>query len=110
MAGEITTVPTTDAGVDSPAPPVVTPPRRERLVFLDALRGFALIFMVLNHSGRWWQDRVMGWPRYYAIYVTMAVAAPVFLFLVGFCLPLSGTREPAWPMLWKYAKRGGRLI
>ena len=24
-----------------------------RLVFLDALRGFALIFMVLNHTGRW---------------------------------------------------------
>jgi uncharacterized membrane protein len=83
-----------------------------RLVFLDALRGFALIFMVLNHTGRWWQDRVMGWPRYYGIYVTMAIAAPIFLFLVGFCLPLSKAREDTrpLPMLWKYTKRGARLV
>jgi uncharacterized membrane protein len=89
--------------------------RAERLVFLDALRGFALVMMVLNHTGRWWQDRSMGWPWYYSIYVTMAVAAPTFLFLVGFCLPLSltktrGTVSDLWPTLWKYAKRGGRII
>jgi uncharacterized membrane protein len=98
---------------------VRTPTRRpatDRLVFLDALRGFALIFMVWNHTGRWWQDRSMGWPWYYSIYVTMAVAAPTFLFLVGFCLPLSlvKTRGAATtqllPTLWKYVKRGGRII
>jgi uncharacterized membrane protein len=46
------------------------------------------------------------------IYVTMAVAAPIFLFLVGFCLPLSGAREEPRPlrMLSKYAVRGARLI
>jgi uncharacterized membrane protein len=102
---------TADARSDAPDS---RPPRadRVRLVFLDALRGFALVFMVLNHTGRWWQDRIMGWPRYYMIYVTMAVAAPIFLFLVGFCLPLSKAREEprALPMLWKYAKRGARLI
>jgi uncharacterized membrane protein len=99
--------------------PVQTPTRRpatDRLVFLDALRGFALIFMVLNHTGRWWQDRSMGWPWYYSIYVTMAVAAPTFLFLVGFCLPLSLTKTRGatagqlLPTLWKYVKRGGRVI
>jgi uncharacterized membrane protein len=37
----------------------------------------------------------MGCPRYYMIYVAMAVAAPIFLFLVGFCLPLSKARETA---------------
>ena len=89
---------------------------RERLVFLDALRGFALIFMVLNHTGRWWMDGSMRWPRYYFIYVTMAVAAPIFIFLVGFCLPLSLSRtrragaEALLPTLWKYTKRGGRII
>ncbi len=89
---------------------------RERLVFLDALRGFALIFMVLNHTGRWWMDGSMRWSRYYFIYVTMAVAAPIFLFLVGFCLPLSFSRtrgagtEALLPTLWKYTKRGGRII
>ncbi len=94
----------------APLPPGI--PRGNRLVFLDALRGFALIFMVLNHTGRWWQDAIMKWPRYYSIYVTMAIAAPIFLFLVGFCLPLSGAREERRPlaMLWKYGKRGARLI
>ncbi|HEV8440399.1 MAG TPA: heparan-alpha-glucosaminide N-acetyltransferase domain-containing protein [Methylomirabilota bacterium] len=88
----------------------------DRLVFLDALRGFALVMMVLNHTGRWWQDRSMGWPWYYSIYVTMAVAAPTFLFLVGFCLPLSLAKargalaDEMLPTLWKYAKRGGRII
>jgi uncharacterized membrane protein YhaH (DUF805 family)/uncharacterized membrane protein len=89
-----------------------SPRHRERLVFLDALRGFALVFMVLNHTGRWWQDRVMGWPRYYGIYVTMAIAAPIFLFLVGFCVPLSGRREGrrSLAVLGTYAARGARLV
>jgi uncharacterized membrane protein len=99
--------------------PVAAPARRspgDRLVFLDALRGFALILMVLNHTGRWWQDRSMGWPWYYSIYVTMAIAAPTFLFLVGFCLPLSLSRtrghsvQTVLDTLWKYTKRGGRII
>jgi uncharacterized membrane protein len=98
------------------APAAVARPAAERLVFLDAVRGFALIFMVLNHTARWWQDRSMGWPWYYSIYVTMAVAAPTFIFLVGFCLPLSLSRvrgrvaDQILPTLWKYAKRGGRII
>jgi uncharacterized membrane protein len=107
----------TPALTETPAAPTaVRRPASERLVFLDALRGFALIFMVLNHTGRWWQDRSMGWPWYYSIYVTMAVAAPIFLFLVGYCLPLSlvKTRGAALdnvlPILWKYGKRGARII
>ena len=64
-------------------------PGSGRQLFLDALRGFALIAMVLNHTARWWLERSMGWTRYHLVYVTMAVAAPIFLFLVGFCLPLS---------------------
>lgn len=103
---------TVTLAADARAPGAAPPPAQARQVFLDALRGFALIFMVLNHTGRWWQDGVMGWPRYYMIYVTMAVAAPIFLFLVGFCLPLSGAREEPRPlrMLGKYAVRGARLI
>ena len=100
-------------------PAAPTPTRRpatDRLVFLDALRGFALIFMVWNHTGRWWQDRSMGWPWYYSVYVTMAVAAPTFLFLVGYCLPLSlvkargAVADQLLPTIWKYVKRGGRII
>ena len=111
--GESVTGPAVDIaapeGVDAR---VTAAPARARLVFLDALRGFALIFMVLNHTGRWWQDGIMGWPRYYSIYVTMAIAAPIFLFLVGFCLPLSKAREEPriLAMLGKYAWRGAQLI
>src|SRR5262249_29190398 len=86
----------------------------ERLVFLDALRGFALVMMVWNHSARWWQDRSLGWPWYYSFSVTMAGAAPTFLFLVGFSmsLSLSKTADPgdAFAALGKYAVRGGRVI
>lgn len=86
-------------------------PARERLRFLDALRGLALILMVLNHTGRWWQDASMRWPRYYLIYVTLTLAAPVFLFLVGFCVPLSTSKtESAGAALSKGARRGLRLI
>src|SRR5262245_60092990 len=101
---------TETTAVPTETPPAAAPTRRaatDRLVFLDALRGFALIFMVLNHTGRWWQDRSMGWPWYYSIYVTMAVAAPTFLFLVGFCLPLSLVKtrgslgEHLLPTIWK---------
>lgn len=45
--------------------------------------------MVVNHTARWWIDRPMGWLRYQVIYVTVTLAAPIFLFLVGFCMPLS---------------------
>ena len=100
----------TDERADAaPTTAVRRPPDGDRLVFLDALRGFALVFMVLNHTARWWQDGKMTWPRYYWIYATMAIAAPIFLFLVGFCLPLSKRHasEHAGAMLWKYAKRAG---
>jgi uncharacterized membrane protein len=34
-------------------------PARERLLFLDAVRGWALILMILNHTGRWWQEYLL---------------------------------------------------
>jgi hypothetical protein len=51
----------------------------DRLQFLDAVRGFALLLMIASHTGRWWQDGAMGWPRYNLIYATMAVGAPLCL-------------------------------
>jgi uncharacterized membrane protein len=64
-------------------------PGPDRIRFLDGLRGLALVLMVLNHTARWWIDRPMGWLRYQTIYVTVTLAAPIFLFLVGFCMPLA---------------------
>jgi len=68
---------------------------RSRLAFLDVLRGVALIVMVVNHTSRWWIDRQMGWSRYWLVYGTVTVAAPIFLFLVGFVLPVSLHRHAA---------------
>src|SRR5262245_54109536 len=56
-----------------------------RMPFLDGLRALAIVAMVVNHTGRWWIDGSFGWPRYHLIYITTTVAAPIFLFLVGFC-------------------------
>jgi uncharacterized membrane protein len=88
----------------------------DRLQFLDAVRGFALLLMIANHTGRWWQDGTMGWPRYNMIYATMAVGAPLFLFLVGFCLPLSFAprRQAGAPLdpgvAAKFLQRGAKLV
>jgi len=88
----------------------------ERLLFLDGFRGLALVFMVLNHTGRWWLERPMGWPRYHLVYLTVPLAAPVFLFLVGYCLPLSYlnstvTRGERYASVaWRYVRRGARLV
>ena len=66
-----------------------------RLAFLDGLRGLALILMVVNHTARWWIEARMTVGRYALIYVTLTLAAPIFLFLVGFCLPLGRARDDA---------------
>lgn len=98
------------------APALVERSPTERLRFLDAVRGLALLLMILNHTGRWWQDGTMGWPRYNLIYGSMAVGAPLFLFLVGFCLPLSFAprRQAGAPvtvgMAAKFLQRGAKLI
>jgi len=94
----------------------VATPASGRQLFLDGLRGLALIFMVLNHTGRWWIERPMGWPRYHLVYLTVTLAAPIFLFLAGFCMPLSflnstvtrGERYAA--VAWKYVRRGAQLV
>jgi uncharacterized membrane protein len=96
----------------------------ERLSFLDGLRGIAIILMVVNHTSRWWMDRSMGWPRYYLVYGSVILPAAIFLFLVGFCLPISYHRRlwsrgpdgaPAdtggWrALLLTYGRRGAGVI
>jgi uncharacterized membrane protein len=94
----------------------VATPASGRQFFLDGFRGLALVFMVLNHTGRWWIERPMGWPRYHLVYLTVTLAAPIFLFLVGFCLPLSywsstvARGERYASVAWKYVRRGARVV
>src|SRR5687768_12482746 len=79
-----------------------------RLTFLDGLRGIALILMVLNHTSRDWMDgEVMGWSRYYLVYGSLLLPAPIFLFLVGFCLPISYHGKPADAPFAARARRYG---
>jgi uncharacterized membrane protein len=89
-------------------------PERSRLAFLDVMRGVALIVMVVNHTSRWWIDRQMGWSRYWLVYGTVTVAAPIFLFLVGFVLPVSlhknAAEMTAPSRLWGYIRRGVEII
>jgi uncharacterized membrane protein len=97
------------------APPEPAPAPASRLAYLDGLRGFALIFMVLNHTARYWIDGHMTWPRYILIYVTLTLAAPTFLFLVGFCLPLSlrgrpGESESLGVLARRFVPRGVRIV
>jgi uncharacterized membrane protein len=85
-----------------------------RLSFLDGLRGVALVFMVLNHTARWWIEGRMTWARYQLIYVTLTLAAPIFLFLVGFCLPLSrrggDDAESFGALARRFVPRGARIV
>ncbi len=91
------------------------PPRSTRLAYLDGLRGAALILMVVNHTARWWMDGHMTWARYELIYVTQSVAAPAFLFLVGFCLPLArpgpaGSSGGLGALARRFVPRGARIV
>jgi uncharacterized membrane protein len=77
-----------------------------RLTFLDGLRGIALILMVLNHTSRDWMDGpVMGWSRYHLVYGSLLLPAPIFLFLVGFCLPIGYHKRPVDEPLATRARR-----
>lgn len=72
--------------------------------------------MVVNHTARWWLDVSAGWPRYHLIYLTVPLSAPLFLFLVGFCLPLSylnstvARGESYGRVALRYVRRGALLV
>jgi uncharacterized membrane protein len=94
-------------------PEPAAPATVSRLAYLDGLRGAALIFMVVNHTARWWLDGPMTWTRYGLIYVTLTLAAPLFLFLVGFCLPLAlrgNTAASLGALARRFVPRGARIV
>jgi uncharacterized membrane protein len=97
--------------------PVAPPaPARQRLAFLDGLRGVALILMVLNHTSRdWLEPASMNPGQYYLVYGSLLHPATIFLFLVGFCLPMSyrrhaDAREDWLGLLVRYARRGSIVM
>ena len=78
------------------------------------MRGVALILMVVNHTSRDWIDVTMGWARYHLVYGSLLLPAAMFLFLVGFCLPMSYHRhrrdQGLAGDLAKYGRRGIGII
>jgi uncharacterized membrane protein len=92
------------------------PTRPARMPFLDGLRAIAIIAMVVNHTGRWWIGSAFGWPRYHLIYITTTVAAPIFLFLVGFCQAIAHYNavvlrgQSAAKVAPRYLRRGVQVI
>src|SRR6266700_6868491 len=85
-----------------------------RLQFLDGISGVALILMVVNHTSRDWLDVIMGWPRYHLVYGSLILPAAIFLFLVGFCLPISyhkrGRSEGLVGDFRRYFRRGIGIV
>jgi hypothetical protein len=78
----------------------------QRLQYIDALRGIAIAYMIINHVGNYLFKDLITYNVYLSIYLTVSVAAPLFLFLVGFSLVLSYRGEK----FIKYFKRGISLI
>src|SRR5690242_19647735 len=69
--------------------------------------------MVVNHTARAWIGGHMTWSRYALIYVTLSTAAPMFLFLVGFCLPLAlrpGEGDRLGRLARHFVPRGARIV
>jgi uncharacterized membrane protein len=94
---------------------VSAPPGPSRLAYLDVLRGVALVAMVVNHTARDWVGEPMTLGRYRLIYLTQAMAAPTFLFLAGFCLPLAVRAdalrtEPLSDLARRFVPRGLRVV
>ena len=87
-----------------------------RIAFIDALRGFALLLMVLNHTATHLLTQTLDPGRHSLVYVTLSLSAPLFLFIVGFSLVLSFYRHRTVPLgntqayYWKYLKRGLGLL
>ncbi len=65
-----------------------------RLEYLDGLRGIAIMLMMAQHFTTVLMDlSLLDSPPYVFLVVLGILSAPMFLFLVGVCLPLSVARR-----------------
>jgi uncharacterized membrane protein len=61
-----------------------------RFAFVDFVRGAAVVPMVINHTGHSWLAPGLASGSDFLSYVTVTLAAPVFLFVSGFSYALAG--------------------
>ena len=92
------------------------PTTKTRLTYLDALRGIAILFMVVDHAYDWWLDAA-GHDTSLAATTKFlgTLAAPLFLFLVGVGLVLSMQRAgwkgyPRRTIVSRMLRRGAELL
>jgi predicted acyltransferase len=106
------------AAVSLPAPSVLS---KERLRSLDALRGFAMFWLIggreltlatvtlLHPAWTDWLDTQLTHPKWRG-FVAWDMVMPVFLFLVGTSMPFSLAKRcelglPLWSTYWRVARR-----
>lgn len=88
----------------------------KRLVYLDMLRGIAILLMVVDHAYDWWLDEAGQSSTLGSVHrVLGALAAPLFLALVGMGLALSVQRSERagrarHAVARRLLQRGGELI
>ena len=88
----------------------------KRLVYLDVLRGVAILLMVTDHAFDWWLDSAGNagpWGRWTEFAGTLA--APLFLFLVGIGMALSSRLaerkgKPRPDVVIHFLRRGALLF
>ena len=83
----------------------------KRLISIDALRGMALLFMVIDHSFDWWlAEAYRGGTADHLTEFIGTLAAPIFVALVGVGVALSTGRAkgktPNGTIIWRAFRRG----
>lgn len=88
----------------------------KRLVYLDALRGVAILLMVIDHAYDWWLNEASQVTRLAGITEFLGtLSAPLFLYLAGVGLALSAQRSaqaqrPRRAVVYRLLRRGGELV
>jgi len=88
----------------------------KRVVYLDALRGIAILLMVADHAYDWWLDAAGHATTLASVTGFLGtLAAPLFLYLVGVGLALSAHRStaagrPRRDVVRHLLLRGGQIV
>jgi uncharacterized membrane protein len=87
-----------------------------RLVYVDVLRGIAILFMVVDHTYDWWLDEAgQATALAHVTEFLGTLAAPLFLYLVGVGMSLSWMRaaregRPSREVICRSYWRGAGLV